>query len=143
MENIVQRKNKDNQTYIDCAMGLLRYFEMGGFHIREDKRYGYLVYIEKKDRDADYCNGDMISITELGINIKRFKGKDKNGCHTFDGWKCFARYEFTPDHKDFILSQMKYYIHCFENDWPELAKKKMAVSDKKLGIEKDFENENG
>lgn len=25
--------------------------------------------------------------------------------------------------------------------WPELAKKKMAVSDKKLGIEKDFENE--
>jgi hypothetical protein len=143
MENIVQRKNRDNQTYIDCAMGLLYYFEMGGFHIREDKRYGYLVYIEKKDRDADYCNGDMISITELGINIKRFKGKDKNGCNTFDGWKCFARYEFTPDHKDFILSQMKYYIHCFENDWPELAKKKMAVSDKKLGIEKDFENENG
>jgi hypothetical protein len=38
---------------------------------------------------------------------------------------------------------MKYYIHCFENDWPELAKKKMAISDKKLGIEKDFENEIG
>lgn len=140
MENIVQRKNRDNQTYINCAMGLLRYFDMGGFHIREDKRYGYLVYIEKKDRDAEYCNGDLISITELGISIKRYKGKDKGGCHTFEGWKYFARYDFTPEHKHFELNQMKYYIHGVENNWPELAKKKMAVSDKKLGIEKDFEN---
>ena len=54
MLNIVERKNRDNQTYIACAMSLLCYFEMGGFHIREDKRYGYLVYIEKKDEDADY-----------------------------------------------------------------------------------------
>ena len=58
MENIVQRKNRDNQTYIDCAMGLLYYFQLGGFHIREDKRYGYLVYIEKKDRNVLL---DMIS----------------------------------------------------------------------------------
>lgn len=34
MLNIVER----NQTYIDCAMWLLRYFEMGVFYIREDKR---------------------------------------------------------------------------------------------------------
>lgn len=140
MENIVQRKNKDNPTYINCAMGLLRYFEMGGFHIREDKRYGYLVYIDKKDRNAEYCNGNLISITELGIDIKRYKGKDKDGCHTFEGWKYFARYDFTSEHKNFKLSQMKYYIHGAENNWPEIAKKKMAVSDKKLWIEKDFKN---
>lgn len=143
MLNIVERKNKENQTYIDCAMGLLRYFEMGGFHIRENKRYGYLVYIEKKDKNAEWCNGDLIAITELGIDIKRYKGKDKDGCHTFEGWKYFASYDFTPENKDLELNQMKYYIHGVENNWPEIAKKKMAVSDKKLCIEKDFENENG
>lgn len=116
MENIVQRKNRDNQTYIDCVKWLLCYFEMGGFHILEYKNYGYLVYIEKKDRDAEYCNGDLISITELGINIKRYKGKDKNDCNTFEGWKYFARYDFTPEHKNFELNQMKYYIHSVENN---------------------------
>lgn len=138
MLNIVERKNKDNQTYINCAMGLLRYFELGGFHICEDKSYGYLVYIEKKDRNADYCNGDLISITELGIKIKRYKGKDKDGCHTFEGWKYFARYDFTPEHENFELLQMKYFIHGVENNWPEIAKKKMAIADNKLGVEKDF-----
>lgn len=50
MLNIVERNNSGNQTYIDCAMGLLRYFEMGGFYIREDKKYGYYVKaIFKKD----------------------------------------------------------------------------------------------
>ena len=38
---------------------------------------------------------------------------------------------------------MKYCIHSVENNWPEIAKKKMNVSDKKIGLEKDFENENG
>ena len=137
--NVIVRKNRNNQTYINCALGFLRYFELGGFVIREDKHYGYLVYIEKKDRQAEYCNGDMISITDLGINIKSFKGQDKNGCNTFEGWKMFCNYDFTPDRKDFLLSQMKYYIHGVENNWPEIAKKKMAVADKKLGIEKDFE----
>lgn len=143
MENIVQRKNRDNQTYINCAMGFLRYFEMGGFHIREYKRYGYQVFIDKKDEKADICNGSLIDITELGISIKRFTGKDKNGCYTFEGWKYFARYDFTPEHKNFELSQMRYYIHSIENNWPEIAVKKMAVSDKKIGIEKDFDDENG
>lgn len=141
MENIIQKKNKDNPTYINCAMGLLYYFQLGGFHIREDKSYGYLVYIEKKDKNAEYCNGDLISINEFGINIKKYKGKDKNGCHTFEGWKCFAEYDFTPNKKTFVLSQMQYYIHCVENNWPEIAKKKMNVSDKKISIEKDFDDE--
>lgn len=146
MENIVERKNKDNPTYINWAMGLLYYFKQGGFHIRENKRYGYQVFIDKKDEDADICNGSLIDITELGIDIKRFIGKDKNDCHTFEGWKCFSNYDFTPRDSDFekiILSQMRYYIHGVENNWPEIAKKKMAVADKKISIEKDFENENG
>lgn len=138
MENIVQRKNKDNQTYIDCVMGLLRYFELGEFHIRELKNYGYQVYIEKKDENADFCNGSLIDITELGISIKRYTGLDNNNCHTFTGWKYFARYSFTPEMKDYDLEQMKYHIHCFENNWPEIANKKMVVSDNKLVIEEDF-----
>lgn len=138
MENIVQRKNKDNQTYIDCVMGLLRYFELGEFHIRELKKYGYQVYIDKKDENADFCNGSLIDITELGISIKRYTGLDNNDCHTFAGWKYFARYNFTPEQKDFDLEQMKYYIHGVENNWPEIAKKKMVVSDNKLVIEEDF-----
>ena len=140
MENIVQRKNKNNPTYINCAMGLLYYFQLGGFHIREYKNFGYQVFIDKKDEKAEICNGSLIDITELGISIKRYKGKDKGGCHTFECWKCFARYDFTPEHKDFELLQIKYYIHCVENNWPEIAKKKMNVSDKKIGIEKDFDN---
>lgn len=136
--NVVIRKNRNNQTYIDCVMKILNYFESGGFHIREDKRYGYLIYCEKKDREAEYCNGDLISIDELCIRIKRYKGKDKNNCNVFEGWKMFCNYDFTPDHKDFELSQINCYIH-FENCWPEIAKKKISVADKKLGIEKDFE----
>lgn len=139
MENIVERKNKDNPTYIKCAMGLLYYFKQGGFHVREYKHYGYQVFIDKKDEDADICNGSLIDITELGISIKRFLGKDKNGCHTFDGWKYFSNYDFTPKQRDFELSQMRYYIHCVENNWPEITKKKMSVADKKIGIERDFE----
>lgn len=138
MLNIVERKNKDNQTYINCAMGLLRYFELGGFHIREDKNYGYQVFIDKKDENADICNGSLIDITELGIDIKTYKGKDKNGCHTFNGWKYLAKYDFTPVHKEFELTLMKCYIHSIENNWPEIAKKKMDIADKKLGVEQDF-----
>ena len=137
--NVVVRKNRNNQTYIDCVMGLLRYFELGGFIIREDKHYGYLIYIEKKDRNAEYCNGEMISITDLGISIKRFKGQDKNSCNTFESWKLFCNYDFTPDRKNFLLKQMKYSIHTtIENNWPEIAQKKMAVADKKLSMENDF-----
>ena len=51
MENIVQRKNKNNPTYTNCAMGLLYYFQLGGFYIREDKKYGYQVFIDKKDKE--------------------------------------------------------------------------------------------
>lgn len=138
MLNIVERKNKDNQTYIDCVKWLLRYLEIGGFHIREDKSYGYLVFIEKKDKDADCCNGDLISITELGIHIKSYKGKDNNDCHTFEGWKMFCNYDFSPANKDYEFSHIKYFIHSIENNWPEIALKKLAVADKKLDIEKDF-----
>lgn len=140
MLNIVERKNKDNQTYIDCAMWLLRYFEMGGFHIHEDKKYGYYVYLEKNDENAELCNGNLIAITEHGIYIKRYNGIDKNGCNTFEGWKYFAKCDFTPEDKNFNLAQMRFYSHIVDNDWPEIAKKKMAVADKKIGIEKDFEN---
>ena len=140
MENIVQRKNKDNPTYTNCAMGLLYYFQLGGFHIREDKKYGYQVFIDKNDKKAEFCNGSLIDITENGISIKRFTGKDNNDCHTFEGWKYFANYDFSPERQNFELLQMKYYIHCVENTWPEIVKKKMNVSDKKIGIEKDFDN---
>ena len=141
MENIVQRKNQDNPTYINCAMGLLYYFQLGGFHIRETKNYGYQVFIDKKDKDAVSCNGSLIDVTELGINIKRFKGKDKNDCNTFESWRVFARYDFSPKQQNFILTQIQYHIHCVKNNWPEIAKKKMKVSDKKIGIEKDFDDD--
>ena len=37
MLNIVERNNSGNQTYIDCAMWLLRFFELGGFVKIKDK----------------------------------------------------------------------------------------------------------
>lgn len=33
---------------------------------------------------------------------------------------------------------MRYYIHSIENNWPEIVKKKMVISDNKLSLEKDF-----
>lgn len=93
--------------------------------------------------NAELCNGHLIAVTEHGIHIKRYNGIDNNGCHNFKGWKYFAKRDFTPEHKYFEFSQMKYFIHDAENNWPEIAKKKMNVSDKKIAIEKDFEHENG
>lgn len=119
MLNIVER----NQTYIYYAMWLLHYFEMGGFHIRKNKRHGYLVYIEKNDENAELCNGNLIAITEHSINIKRYNGIDKNGCHTFKSWKHFTKRDFTREDKDFNLSRMRFYIHIADNDWPEITKK--------------------
>ena len=135
--NVVIRKNRNNPTYIDCVNKLLNYFEFGGFHISENKRYGYLIYCEKTDREAEYCNGDLISIDELCIRIKKYTGKDKNNCNTFECWKMFCNYDFTPDNKDYELSQIKCYIH-FENCWPEIVKKKITMADRCLSLAEDF-----
>lgn len=137
--NVVIRKNRDNPTYIDCVNKLLNYFKLGGFHISEHKNYGYFIYCEIKDKNAEYCNEDLISIDERCIRIKRYKGKDNNNCNTFEPWKMLCNCQFTSEHKDFELAQIKCYIH-FENCWPEIAKKKIAIADKKIDIEKDFEN---
>lgn len=135
--NKIIEKTKRFPLYLQFISEFIKYFEMGGFHIVCEEG-GYYIFIDEHDMEAEICNGYLIAITELGIDILTYTGKDKNNCNTFEGWKSFAAYDFTTlGEITNIVNIINFYIKL--SNWPDLAKKKIDIAYKKAHLKMDFE----
>ena len=137
VSNKMIEETKRFPLYLQFIEKFIKYFEMGDFYI-DCEDGGYYIFIDEHDMDAEICNGYLIAITELGIDIQNYIGKDKNNCNTFEGWKSFATYDFTTlGEITNIENNINFYIKL--SNWPDIAKKKIDIAYKKTHLEKDFE----